>query len=83
VQTRRYALERPRFPAIVEELYRLLDELRAEGATLLLVDQMARLALSIADRGYILRGGRIVHAGSAEQLGSDAALAKAYLGTHP
>ena len=70
-------------PAIVEALYRLLDELRAEGVTLLLVDQMARLALSVADRGYVIRGGRIVHAGSAEQLASDPALEKAYLGADP
>jgi ABC-type branched-subunit amino acid transport system ATPase component len=70
-------------PAIVEQLYRLVDELRGEGVTLLLVDQMARLALSIADRGYVLQGGRIVHAGSAEQLGSDSMLEKAYLGSRP
>jgi branched-chain amino acid transport system ATP-binding protein len=66
-------------PAIVEELYRLVDELRAEGVTLLLVDQMARLALSVADRGYVLQGGRIVQAGSAADLSSDAALENAYL----
>ena len=70
-------------PAIVEQLYRLVDELRGEGVTLLLVDQMARLALSIADRGYVLQGGRIVHAGSAEQLSSDSMLEKAYLGSLP
>jgi ABC-type branched-subunit amino acid transport system ATPase component/ABC-type branched-subunit amino acid transport system permease subunit len=68
-------------PAIVEQLYRLVDELRAEGVTLLLVDQMARLALSVADRGYVLQGGRIVQAGSARELAGDAALEKAYLGT--
>jgi ABC-type branched-subunit amino acid transport system ATPase component/ABC-type branched-subunit amino acid transport system permease subunit len=68
-------------PAIVEQLYRLVDELRAEGMTLLLVDQMARLALSVADRGYVLQGGRIVQAGSARELAGDAALEKAYLGT--
>jgi ABC-type branched-subunit amino acid transport system ATPase component len=69
-------------PAIVEQLYRLVDELRAEGVTLLLVDQMARLALSIADRGYVLQGGRIVQAGAAADLRSDAALEKAYLAAH-
>jgi ABC-type branched-subunit amino acid transport system ATPase component len=69
-------------PAIVEELYRLVDELRAEGVTLLLVDQMARLALSVADRGYVLQGGRIVQAGSADELRSGSALEKAYLGAH-
>ena len=68
-------------PAIVEQLYRLVDELRAEGMTLLLVDQMARLALSVADRGYVLQGGRIVQAGSARELAGDAVLEKAYLGT--
>ncbi|HEX7220957.1 MAG TPA: ATP-binding cassette domain-containing protein, partial [Burkholderiales bacterium] len=68
-------------PAIVEQLYRLVDELRAEGVTLLLVDQMARLALSVADRGYVLQGGRIVQAGSARELAGDAVLEKAYLGT--
>jgi ABC-type branched-subunit amino acid transport system ATPase component len=68
-------------PAIVEQLYRLVDELRAEGVTLLLVDQMARLALSVADRGYVLQGGRIVQAGSAHELAGDGALEKAYLGT--
>ena len=69
-------------PAIVEELYRLVDELRAEGMTLLLVDQMARLALSVADRGYVLQGGRIVQAGTARELLNDAALEKAYLGAN-
>ena len=69
-------------PAIVEQLYRLVDELRAEGVTLLLVDQMARLALSVADRGYVLQGGRIVQAGAAADLRSDAALEKAYLAAH-
>ncbi len=68
-------------PAIVEQLYRLVDELRGEGMTLLLVDQMARLALSVADRGYVLQGGRIVQAGSAGALAGDADLEKAYLGT--
>jgi ABC-type branched-subunit amino acid transport system ATPase component/ABC-type branched-subunit amino acid transport system permease subunit len=67
-------------PAIVEELYRLVDELRGEGVTLLLVDQMARLALSVADRGYVLQGGRIVQSGSAADLRSGTALEQAYLG---
>ncbi len=49
--------------------------------TLLLVDQMARLALSVADRGYVLQGGRIVQAGSARELAGNAVLEKAYLGT--
>ncbi|HLX29417.1 MAG TPA: ATP-binding cassette domain-containing protein [Casimicrobiaceae bacterium] len=67
-------------PAIVEGLYRILAELRAEGATILLVDQMARLALSIADRAYVIRAGRIVQQGPADELRNDAALEQAYLG---
>jgi len=67
-------------PAIVESLYRVLEQLRAEGTTILLVDQMARLALSIADRAYVIRSGRIVQQGSAAEMRDDDALEKAYLG---
>jgi ABC-type branched-subunit amino acid transport system ATPase component/ABC-type branched-subunit amino acid transport system permease subunit len=67
-------------PAIVESLYRVLEELRADGATILLVDQMARLALSIADRAYVIQSGRVVQQGSAQAVRDDAALEKAYLG---
>ena len=67
-------------PAIVESLYRVLEQLRSEGTTILLVDQMARLALSIADRAYVIQSGRVVQQGSAEDVRNDAALEKAYLG---
>jgi ABC-type branched-subunit amino acid transport system ATPase component/ABC-type branched-subunit amino acid transport system permease subunit len=67
-------------PAIVEGLYRVLDALRGEGTTILLVDQMARLALSIADRAYVIQSGRVVQQGAAEDVRNDAALEKAYLG---
>jgi ABC-type branched-subunit amino acid transport system ATPase component/ABC-type branched-subunit amino acid transport system permease subunit len=67
-------------PAIVESLYRVLEELRADGTTILLVDQMARLALSIADRAYVIQSGRVVQHGSAQDVRDDAALEKAYLG---
>ena len=67
-------------PAIVEGLYQVLEELRAEGTTILLVDQMARLALSIADRAYEIQAGRVVQQGSADDVRNDAALEKAYLG---
>ena len=50
-------------PAIVNELFDILAELRDEGMTILLVDQIASLALAIADRGYVLESGRIVRAG--------------------
>jgi len=67
-------------PRLVEDLYDLLAQLRDEGVTLLLVDQAAVMALSVADRAYVLQSGSIVHAGSAADLRSDPALAKAYLG---
>ncbi|HET8585150.1 MAG TPA: ATP-binding cassette domain-containing protein, partial [Casimicrobiaceae bacterium] len=67
-------------PAIVEGLYRVLEQLRSEGTTILLVDQMARLALSIADRAYVIQSGRVVQQGSADDVRNDAALEKAYLG---
>ncbi|HEX6792404.1 MAG TPA: branched-chain amino acid ABC transporter ATP-binding protein/permease [Casimicrobiaceae bacterium] len=67
-------------PAIVEGLYRALEQLRSEGTTILLVDQMARLALSIADRAYVIQSGRVVQQGSADDVRNDAALEKAYLG---
>ncbi len=66
-------------PAMVGELYNALAALRDEGVTLLLVDQMANLALQVADRAYLLETGRIVKSGSAAELRDDAELAAAYL----
>ncbi|MBN9672308.1 branched-chain amino acid ABC transporter ATP-binding protein/permease [Roseibium aggregatum] len=67
-------------PAMVDELYAILGELRDEGKTILLVDQMATMALSIADYAYVLEQGRIVVEGSAAELASDPRLTAAYLG---
>ncbi|NNK77601.1 MAG: ATP-binding cassette domain-containing protein [Litoreibacter sp.] len=67
-------------PSIIAELYEVLADLRDEGVTILLVDQMATLALAVADRGYVLENGHVVHAGSAEVLRKDAAIEQAYLG---
>ncbi len=67
-------------PKLVEGLYDLLAELRDEGVTILLVDQTAVMALSVADRAYVLQSGAIAHSGSARELSSDPALAQAYLG---
>jgi ABC-type branched-subunit amino acid transport system ATPase component len=47
-------------PAVINDLFAALDRLRAESATILLVDQMAGLALGLADRAYVIDGGRIV-----------------------
>jgi ABC-type branched-subunit amino acid transport system ATPase component/ABC-type branched-subunit amino acid transport system permease subunit len=67
-------------PKLVEEMYDLLAGLRDEGVTILLVDQTAVMALSVADRAYVLQSGAIVHSGSAKELSADPALAQAYLG---
>jgi len=67
-------------PAMINELFEALADLRDEGITILLVDQMARLALTVADRGYVLESGRIVRAGAADALARDPALEAAYLG---
>lgn len=67
-------------PAMVAELYDALAALRDEGVTLLLVDQMANLALQVADRAYVLETGRVVKAGTAAELRNDPELEAAYLG---
>jgi ABC-type branched-subunit amino acid transport system ATPase component len=67
-------------PALIGELFEVLADLRDRGITILLVDQMAALALAVADRGYVMESGAIVHAGSAQDLRADAALERAYLG---
>ena len=67
-------------PKLLKTLYDLLAELREEGTTILLVDQMAALALSVADRAYVLQSGTIRHSGTAHEVGQDPALLRAYLG---
>ena len=67
-------------PALIGELYHVLAELRDQGMTILLVDQMAALALAVADRGYVMESGKVVHAGVASELRHDPALERAYLG---
>jgi len=67
-------------PGMINELFDVLAELRGEGVTILLVDQMAALALTVADRGYVLESGRIVRSDTAEALAHDPALEAAYLG---
>ena len=66
-------------PPVVNDLFDALDRLRAESVTILLVDQMAGLALALADRAYVIEGGRIVASGPAAEIAADGALEKAYL----
>lgn len=68
-------------PLLVEQVLEEIARLRAElGIAVLMVEQQAELALSIADRGYVLANGRIVLEGSAETLLNDTAVQEAYLG---
>ena len=67
-------------PQVVNDLFDALDRLRAESVTILLVDQMAGLALALADRAYVIEGGRIVASGPAAEIATEGTLEKAYLG---
>ncbi len=67
-------------PLLVRDLFRVIADLRAQGQTILLVEQNARAALRIADRGYVLENGRIVLAGTAKELLGDQAMQGSYLG---
>ena len=67
-------------PLVIDELFAVLDRLRSEAMTVLLVDQMAGLALGLADRAYVMESGRIVGSGPADEIARTPALAKAYLG---
>ena len=67
-------------PLLVEQIFDIIKELNESGVTVLLVEQNARMALSIANRGYVLETGRIVASATAEELLHDAAVRRAYLG---
>jgi branched-chain amino acid transport system ATP-binding protein len=67
-------------PKVIAELFAALDTLRGERMTIVLVDQMAGLALALADRGYVIENGAIVAEGPAARLAQDDVLARAYLG---
>jgi branched-chain amino acid transport system permease protein len=67
-------------PSMIAELFDALADLRDEDVTVLVVDQMANLVLEIADRGYVLESGAIIHAGTADLLRNDPAIEQAYLG---
>ncbi|MHB9028832.1 MAG: ABC transporter ATP-binding protein [Candidatus Latescibacterota bacterium] len=67
-------------PLIIEEIFTVVEQLRQEGKTILLVEQNARLALKTADRGYVLETGRIVLSGTSEELTRSPDVQRAYLG---
>jgi len=67
-------------PILVDEVFRIIERLKAQGVTMLLVEQFAAAALNVADYGYVLENGRIATHGSAAQLRNDPMVKAAYLG---
>jgi len=67
-------------PILVNEVFRIIERLKSEGVTMLLVEQFAAAALGVADYGYVLENGRISVHGPAEKLRNDPAVKAAYLG---
>jgi branched-chain amino acid transport system ATP-binding protein len=67
-------------PILVEQVFKTIKEINEQGTTIFLVEQNAKMALSIANRGYILRGGEIVLADTAQSLRDSPQMQEAYLG---
>lgn len=67
-------------PLLVTEIFSIIEELHRDGITILLVEQNAKMALSVADRGYVLENGKIAMSGDAKELLNDERIKKAYLG---
>lgn len=68
-------------PIIVKEVFEIIKKLNESGITIVLVEQNAKLALSIADRGYVLETGKIILSGTGEELLNNENVKKAYLGS--
>ena len=69
------------FPILVSEIFSIIREINQEGTTVLLVEQNAHMALSVANRGYVLETGRVVLEGAAKALLNNSEVKRAYLGT--
>jgi branched-chain amino acid transport system ATP-binding protein len=69
-------------PQIVETIFDLIGALRADGITILLVEQNVAMSLDLVDRGYVMTGGAITASGSADELKSSNLVEQAYLGGH-
>ena len=67
-------------PLLVKEIFSIIKEVNKQGITILLVEQNAKMALSIANRAYVLETGKIIIQGDARELLNDARVKKAYLG---
>ncbi|MEG1474693.1 MAG: ABC transporter ATP-binding protein [Longicatena sp.] len=67
-------------PILVKEIFNIIKDINAKGTTILLVEQNAKMALSIADRAYVMETGKIIMSGTGAELGSSEEIQKAYLG---
>jgi branched-chain amino acid transport system ATP-binding protein len=67
-------------PLVVHSIFQAIDEIRAEGTTILLVEQNANAALHHSDRAYVLETGRIVMSGDSKELAQNPRVKEAYLG---
>jgi len=67
-------------PLLVIEIFKIIQKLREEGVTMLLVEQNAHLALSVSDYAYVLAEGKVIMEGPAEQLEKSEEIKQAYLG---
>jgi branched-chain amino acid transport system ATP-binding protein len=68
-------------PLVVREVFRIIERLRAEGTSILLIEQNARAALAVSDHGYVLETGAFVLAGPATDLAADPRVIETYLGS--
>jgi branched-chain amino acid transport system ATP-binding protein len=68
-------------PLLVERIFELIQRINEQGTTVFMVEQNARVALSIADRGYVLQTGRVALADTARNLLDNELMQRAYLGT--
>jgi branched-chain amino acid transport system ATP-binding protein len=69
-------------PLLVKTIFRIIEEINSFGTTILLVEQNAHMALSVADRAYVIESGRVVLSGTAQELNASEQVKKAYLGGH-
>jgi branched-chain amino acid transport system ATP-binding protein len=69
-------------PLLVKTIFRIIEEINSFGTTILLVEQNAHMALSVADRAYVIESGRVVLSGTAQELHASEQVKKAYLGGH-
>jgi branched-chain amino acid transport system ATP-binding protein len=68
-------------PLVVRDIFTTIERLRAEGTSILLIEQNARAALAVSDHGYVLETGAIVLDGPADQLAADPRVIDTYLGS--